>query len=164
MSKPNPNATSGVYYGFDGWTYGGAGIDTTQYKYAAILYKFDAANEHEDFRTVFKVLRGGFTKGQNFTTDQPLKYGKWDIVTFDMTGSAEFVDKTNPNITQVHLLPFQEGKIKELDDGWLEYTTFFTVPDYYVPSTDDVFSLYSSPVGELGIGFLAKDITVERIL
>ena len=117
MSKPNPNATTGVYYGFDGWTYGGAGIDTTQYKYAAILYKFDAANEHEDFRTVFKVLRGGFTKGQNFTTDQPLKYGKWDIVTFDMTGSAEFVDKTNPNITQVHLLPFQEGKIKELDDG-----------------------------------------------
>ena len=117
MAKPNPKATTGVYFGFDGWSYGGAEIDTTQYKYAAILYKFDAKNEHEDFRTVFKVLRGGFTKGQVFTTDQPLKYGKWDIVTFDMTKSAEFVDPNNPNIIQVHLLPFQEGKIKELDEG-----------------------------------------------
>lgn len=117
MAKPNPNATTGVYFGFDGWSYGGAGIDTTEYKYAAILYKFDAKNEHDDFRTVFKVLRGGFTKGQVFTTDQPLKYGKWDIVTFDMTKSAEFVDPSNPNIIQVHLLPFQEGKIKELAEG-----------------------------------------------
>ena len=116
-AKPNPNAETGVYFGYDGWQYGGAEIDTTQYKYAAILYKFDAAREHEDFRTVFKVLRGGFTKGQVFTTEQPLQYGKWDIVTFDMTGSAEFVDKNNPNIVQVHLLPFQEGKIRELDVG-----------------------------------------------
>ncbi len=117
MAKPNPNAETGVYFGFDGWNYGGAEIDTTQYKYAAILYKFDAAKEHDDFRTVFKVLRGGFTKGQVFTTDQPLKYGKWDLVTFDMTSSAEFVDANNPNIIQVHLLPFQEGKIRELDEG-----------------------------------------------
>ncbi len=117
MSKPNPNAETGVYFGFDGWSYGGAEINTTEYKYAAILYKFDAANEHDDFRTVFKVLRGGFTKGQTFTTEQPLKYDQWDIVTFDMTSASEFVDPTNPNIIQVHLLPFQEGKIKELDVG-----------------------------------------------
>ncbi len=117
MSKPNPNAETGVYFGFDGWSYGGAEINTAEYKYAAILYKFDAANEHDDFRTVFKVLRGGFTKGQTFTTEQPLKYGQWDIVTFDMTSASEFVDPTNPNIIQVHLLPFQEGKIKELDVG-----------------------------------------------
>jgi len=53
-------------------------------------------------------------------------------------------------------------EITELDNGWMEYTTFFTVPEYYIPSTDDVFSLYSSPAGELGVSFLAKDITVER--
>lgn len=117
MAKPNPKAETGVYFGYDGWNYGSANIDTTEYKYAAILYKFDAAKEHEDFRTVFKVLRGGFTKGQTFTTEQPLKYGKWDIVTFDLTSAAEFVDANNPNIIQVHLLPFQEGKIRELDEG-----------------------------------------------
>ena len=117
IAKPNPNATTGVYFGFDGWNYGGAGIDTTEYKYAAILYKFDAAREHTDFRTEFRVLRGGFTKSQKFVTEQPLKYGKWDIVTFDMTTASEFVDPSNPNIIQIHLLPFQEGKIKELDVG-----------------------------------------------
>ncbi len=53
--------------------------------------------------------------------------------------------------------------IDELSDGWYEYTITYTIPDYYLPSSEDCFSIYSSPTDDLGVSFLVKDVRVERI-
>lgn len=116
---PNPNAETGSYFGYDGWSFNGANIDTIKYKYGAMLYKFDSLNEHEDFRSQIRILRGGFnvSKPLYIPTEEPLEYGKWDIVTFDFTKFADLVTPEDPIIKHVHVMPFQEGKISELDVG-----------------------------------------------
>ena len=116
---PNPNAESGVYFGFDGWNYDTASIDTRKYKYAAMVYKFDTKENHEDFHTQFRNINGGYKSGSGLviTSEEPLVMGKWDVVTFDLTKYTDYIDTSNPIIKQIHLMPFQPGKIRELSEG-----------------------------------------------
>ena len=116
---PNPNAQSGDYFGFDGWNYESASIDTRKYKYVAMLYKFDTAKEHSDFYAQFRNISGGFDKNSKIiiSAADPLVTGKWDVVLFDLTTYSDYIDTSNPIIKQIHILPFQQGKIRELSEG-----------------------------------------------
>ncbi len=120
-AMPNPAATTGVYFGFDGWKYASANVDTNMYKYAAMLYKFDSAKNHEGFYAQLRPLRGGFKGAGYIPTTEPLKFGEWAIAVFDLTPYAEKIDAENPVLAQMHFLPFQEGKIRELDAGDVFY-------------------------------------------
>ncbi len=116
---PNPNAQSGSYFGFDGWKYESASIDTRRYKYAAMLYKFDTAKEHTDLYAQFRNINGGFKSNSNIaiSSNEYLVTGKWDVVTFDLSKYSDYIDTSNPIIKQIHLMPFQPGKIHELSEG-----------------------------------------------
>lgn len=60
-----------------------------------------------------------------------------------------------------HHPEFFEKKV--LEDGWKEYTAYFTVPDYYVQSSQSSFSIYSNPSGDYGTNYLLKDVQMKRI-
>ncbi len=49
------------------------------------------------------------------------------------------------------------------DDGFIRYRFEYTMPDYYIPSPEDMFSIYSTPSSDLGVGFEVKDIEVKCI-
>ncbi len=57
----------------------------------------------------------------------------------------------------------QKYELTELFDEWVEYTAYYTIPNYYIPSTKDYFSVYSNPIQDLGVSYLVKDVRVERI-
>ncbi len=115
MAKPNPKAEI-KYFGFDGWEYAKAEVDMREYKYAAVLYKFDTAKEHDDLHVVLRPL-GCFTKTTMAMSTNALVYGKWDLAVFDFSEYAADVSEEKPILRQLHVLPFQEGKISELDEG-----------------------------------------------
>lgn len=50
----------------------------------------------------------------------------------------------------------------QLDDGWYQFSASYTVPDYYKPSTDDNFSVYSTPIDDLGVSYEVKDIILTK--
>ncbi len=52
---------------------------------------------------------------------------------------------------------------KELSDGWFEYECDYKIPDNFKPSHEDVFSIYSTPVNDLGVSFSVKDICLKRM-
>ncbi len=158
MAQPNPKAETGKYFGFDGWSFSGAGIDTTKYNYAAILYKFDTAREHKDFHTQLRVLKGGYNKSLYLTSDDELKYGKWDIITYDMTKYAEFIDPSSPIINHIHVLPFEEGKILELDEG----DTFYLSKIMFFEKKPDNVTAHSSFIGGYGDGTFRPSNTMTK--
>lgn len=49
------------------------------------------------------------------------------------------------------------------DNGFTRYYFEYTIPEYYVPSPEDVFSIYSTPTNNLGVGFEVKDIEVKLV-
>lgn len=51
----------------------------------------------------------------------------------------------------------------ELQDGWKEYTFYYTVPEYYKPSSPDNFSVYTSPFKDCGISYIVKDIIFKTV-
>lgn len=53
--------------------------------------------------------------------------------------------------------------VTEEDDEFLKYYSEYTVPDYYIPSPEDMFTIYSTPTNDLGVGFEVKDIEVKCI-
>ncbi len=69
----------------------------------------------------------------------------------------QFPDK-NTNLVYHH----PKMNFHELSDGWYEYTVLYTIPDYYIPSSEDCFSIYSNPTDDLGVSFMVKDIKIER--
>ncbi len=49
------------------------------------------------------------------------------------------------------------------DDGFVRYSFEYTMPDYYIPSPEDLFSIYSAPENDLGVGFEVRDIEVKTV-
>lgn len=71
-----------------------------------------------------------------------------------------FFDGEKNNI--FHLPKLEKTELLPEENGFCRVAAEYTVPTYYKPSTNDFFSIYSDPYRDLGLGYIVKDISVEK--
>ena len=159
---PNPNSEKPDYFGFDGWSYGGAQIDLSQYKYAAIVYYFGTKNDYGEIRPVMRILKSsGNTVTKSLMTEgTPLEYGKWSYSLFDLNEQAQYLTET-PNLVQMHILPIGEKrKVTELsadDEVCLSKVVFMkNKPD------PKLFAVHTAFISGYSDGTFKPDKTMTR--
>ncbi len=104
--SPNPAATTANTFGLDGWSYPSAHISLNEYKYLAMVYKFESEKGYDQLKPKFSIMKNGdvVTKTVHcFGT--PFEYGKWAVSVADLSPQAEFVG-SNPELKQMHIRPF----------------------------------------------------------
>ena len=102
-----------------------------------------------------------FFAGKTYRISFKAKYYSNSVGTLPSEDSMRCNFYFRDNVINIeHHHPFVESR-QELGDGWYEYRYNYTVPDYYKPSSDDNFSVYSVPCDDLGVSFDVKDVVVD---
>ncbi len=112
----------------DGWSYGGAGIDLTKYKYLVISYFFDGTlPKPAPFRANYmkgKIL----TKAYGAASEDTIVSNKWAYAIIDLSDvESVFVEGAdNYNLTQMHISLYNGLSLAELTGNEVMYISQLT--------------------------------------
>ncbi len=108
-----PNIYSSVNTGInlDGWVYGSANIDVTQYKSLILSYKYISSSPKTGHPQI-NVMKGeSFTGGTEMASADPIRANRWTAASFDLTPCAgKTIAAQAPTLRQLHVYPLGGNK------------------------------------------------------
>ena len=73
-------------------------------------------------------------------------------------GNLRFATSSTPTIKD-HTFAIESNR--STGDGWISVEAEYTVPQDYTPTDNDCFQIWGKPVNQIGISYLASDISIQ---
>lgn len=116
--------------------------DGEQYSYLNVGMQFEAG---KTYKISYKIYPLTDKKGND--------YEKTII-----GGNFRFATSSTPTIKD-HT--FANESNRSTGDGWISVEAEYTVPQDYTPTDNDCFQIWGKPVNQIGISYLASDISIQ---
>ena len=116
--------------------------DGEQYSYLNVGMQFEAG---KTYKISYKIYPLTDKKGND--------YEKTII-----GGNFRFATASTPAIKD-HTFAIESNR--STGDGWISVEAEYTVPQDYTPTDNDCFQIWGKPVNQIGISYLASDISIQ---
>ena len=105
---PNPNYQEERSVIIDGYSYAGANIDLSAYKYIALEYYYESQQPVEGKQKIeIRNIRNTLSKPMSFSSREDIVTGAWAVSTFDISAiSGAFIEGTAPLLQQMWVYGF----------------------------------------------------------